>query len=129
MRIAREIVEQGFREADLVLEHTFRIPARHQGYLEPHAGAVAIDGDGRVQVWASVKNPFGVRSQLSKALGVPEERIRMNVVNVGGEFGGKGDGVDLTVAYFLAQKSGKAGQDRQHLRRRVEREQSRRTPR
>ena len=100
-------VEQGFRQADLVLEHTFRIPARHQGYLEPHAGTVAIDGDGRVQVWASVKNPFGVRSQLSKALGLPEERIRMNVVNVGGEFGGKGDGVDLTVAYFLAQKAGK----------------------
>jgi CO/xanthine dehydrogenase Mo-binding subunit len=100
-------VEKGFREADLVLEHTFRIPARHQGYLEPHAGTVAIDGDGRVQVWASVKNPFNVRSQLSKALEVPEERIRMNVVNVGGEFGGKGDGVDLTVAYFLARESGK----------------------
>jgi CO/xanthine dehydrogenase Mo-binding subunit len=100
-------LEKGFREADLVLEHTFRIPARHQGYLEPHAGAVAIDRDGRVQVWASVKNPFGVRSQLSKALSVPEERIRMNVVNVGGEFGGKGDGADLTVAYVLAQKSGR----------------------
>jgi CO/xanthine dehydrogenase Mo-binding subunit len=100
-------VERGFRAADLVLEHTFRIPARHQGYLEPHAGTVAIDGDGRVQVWASVKNPFGVRSQLSKALSVPEERIRMNAVNVGGEFGGKGDGADLTVAYVLAQKSGR----------------------
>jgi CO/xanthine dehydrogenase Mo-binding subunit len=98
-------VEKGFREAELVFEHTFRIPARHQGYLEPHAGAVAIDGEGRVQVWASVKNPFGVRSQLSKALGLPEEQIRMNAVNVGGEFGGKGDGVDLTVAYFLARAS------------------------
>jgi CO/xanthine dehydrogenase Mo-binding subunit len=90
-----------------VLEHTFRVPARHQGYLEPHAGTVAIDGDGRVQVWASVKNPFGVRSQLSKALGLSEEQIRMNVVNVGGEFGGKGDGADLTVAFFLARNSGK----------------------
>jgi CO/xanthine dehydrogenase Mo-binding subunit len=100
-------VERGFRAADLVLEHTFRIPARHQGYLEPHAGTVAIDGDGRVQVWASVKNPFGVRSQLSKALSVPEERIRMNAVNVGGEFGGKGDGVDLPVLYFLAEKAGR----------------------
>jgi CO/xanthine dehydrogenase Mo-binding subunit len=100
-------VERGFREAALVLEHTFRIPARHQGYLEPHAGVVAIDGDGRVQVWASVKNPFGVRSQLAKTLSVPEERIRMNVVNVGGEFGGKGDGADLTVACVLAQRSGR----------------------
>jgi carbon-monoxide dehydrogenase large subunit len=100
-------VEAGFLAADLVLEHTFQIPARHQGYLEPHAATVAIEPDGRVRVWASVKNPFGVRSQLAKCLAVAEERIRMNPVNVGGEFGGKGDGVDLPVLYFLAQKSGR----------------------
>jgi CO/xanthine dehydrogenase Mo-binding subunit len=99
-------VEAGFRDADLVMEHTFQIPARHQGYLEPHAATVAIEPHGRIQVWASVKNPFGVRSQLAKCLAVAEERIRMNPVNVGGEFGGKGDGVDLPVLYFLAAKTG-----------------------
>ena len=31
----------------------------------------------------------------------------MNVVNVGGEFGGKGDGVDLPILYFLAEKTGR----------------------
>src|SRR5574341_2286601 len=100
-------VEQGFRAADLVFEHTFNVPARHQGYLEPHAATVASEADGRVQVWAGVKNPSGVRSQLSKCLGMPEERIRMNVVNVGGDFGGKGDGVDLPILYFLAEKTGR----------------------
>ena len=100
-------VETGFREADLVLEHTFRVPARHQGYLEPHAATVAIASDGRIQVWASVKNPFNVRSQLAKCLSVAEDRIRMIPVNVGGEFGGKGDGVDLPVLYYLAQKTGR----------------------
>jgi CO/xanthine dehydrogenase Mo-binding subunit len=99
-------VEAGLRAADLVLEHTFTIPARHQGYLEPHAATLSIETDGRIQVWASVKNPFNVRTQLAKCLGIAEERIRMNPVNVGGEFGGKGDGVDLPVLYFLAQKSG-----------------------
>ncbi|HTN72250.1 MAG TPA: molybdopterin cofactor-binding domain-containing protein, partial [Methylomirabilota bacterium] len=44
-------VDKGFREADVILEHTFQIPGRHQGYLEPHAGMVSIEGDGRVQVW------------------------------------------------------------------------------
>ena len=98
-------VEQAFRQADLVLEHTFRIPARHQGYLEPHAAIVSIAADDRIQVWVSAKNPFGVRSQMAKALNIPEERICVNVVNVGGEFGGKGDAIDLPIAYFLAQKS------------------------
>ena len=100
-------VEKGFRDSDLVLEHTFRIPARHQGYLEPHAATVALEPDGRIQVWSSVKNPFNVRDQLSKCLSIAAERIRMNPVNVGGEFGGKGDGVDLPVLYFLAQKTGR----------------------
>ena len=100
-------VEKGFREADLVLEHVFHIPGRHQGYLEPHAALVAIDPDGRIQVWISAKNPFGVRSQLAKCLQLPEERIRINVVNVGGEFGGKGDGIDLPIAYFLSQRTGR----------------------
>src|ERR1044071_5370062 len=100
-------VESGFREADLVLEHTFRIPARHQGYIEPHASIVCIESDGRIQVWTSAKNPFGVRTQLANAIGVAEERIRINVVNVGGEFGGKGDAVDLPIAYLLAQQSGR----------------------
>jgi carbon-monoxide dehydrogenase large subunit len=100
-------VERGFRAADLVLEHTFRIPARHQGYLEPHAGVVAIGSDGRIEVWASVKQPFNTRAQLAKTLEVAEERIRVNVVNVGGEFGGKGDAADLPIAYFLARQSGR----------------------
>ncbi|MFQ5851741.1 MAG: xanthine dehydrogenase family protein molybdopterin-binding subunit, partial [Candidatus Binatia bacterium] len=100
-------VEQGFREADLVLEHTFRIPGRHQGYIEPHAGVVAIEPDGRIQVWASTKNSFGTRTQLARAIGVPEGRIRLNTVNVGGEFGGKGDALDLPVAYFLVEQSGR----------------------
>lgn len=99
--------EEGFRNADLVLEHTFHVPARHQGYLEPHAAVVSIDPDGRIQVWASVKNPFGVRTQLAKCLSISESRIRMNPVNVGGEFGGKGDGIDLPTLYFLAQKTGR----------------------
>jgi len=100
-------VEEGFRQADLVLEHTFHVPARHQGYLEPHAASVALSNDGRIDVWASVKNPFTVRGQMAKCLGIEESKIRMNVVNVGGEFGGKGDGVDLPILYFLAQKTGR----------------------
>lgn len=100
-------VEEGFSQADMVLEHTFNIPARHQGYIEPHAAIVSIEAGERIQVWVSAKNPFGVRSQMAKALSIPEERICVNVINVGGEFGGKGDAMDLPIAYFLAQKSGR----------------------
>jgi CO/xanthine dehydrogenase Mo-binding subunit len=99
--------EAGFAEADLVLEHTFRVPSRHQGYLEPYASVVEIDEAGRVQVWCSSKAPFRVRIQLAQALGIPEEKIRVNVVAVGGDFGGKGDARDLPIAYLLAEQTGR----------------------
>jgi CO/xanthine dehydrogenase Mo-binding subunit len=100
-------IERGFGEADLIFEHTFRVPARHQGYLEPHASVVAIESGGKVTAWTSAKNPFGVRAQTAKAVGVAENDIAIQPINVGGEFGGKGDACDLPVAYFLAQKSGR----------------------
>jgi carbon-monoxide dehydrogenase large subunit len=99
--------EQGFREVDLVLEHTFWIPARHEGYIEPHACLVAIDDDQRIQVWISAKAPFRARSQLAKAIGVPEERILVHAIQIGGDFGGKGDAVDAPIAYLLARETGR----------------------
>ncbi len=99
-------LEQGFRDSDLVLEHTFRIPGRHQGYIEPHAAVVEVDPDGKIQVWCSTKHPFGNRTQMAKTLDRPEESICFNAVNLGGEFGGKGDAPDAAVGYFLAKQTG-----------------------
>ncbi len=96
-------VAQGFREADVVLEHSFSVPSRHQGYLEPYASVISIDDDGRVQAWCSSKAPFRARRQLAQAVGLPEEQIRVNVVAVGGDFGGKGDARDLPIAYLLSK--------------------------
>ena len=119
-------VEQGFREADVTLEHTFRVPGRHQGYLEPHAGLLAIDPDGRLQVWACTKDTFRTRRMLAGAIGVEPDRIRVHPVNVGGEFGGKGDARDLPIAFFLARESGRPVKIVMNLRGRADRQQPRR---
>jgi CO/xanthine dehydrogenase Mo-binding subunit len=100
-------VEAGFREADRVFEHTFRSQLAHQGYLEPHAGVVAIDEDGRIQVWASNKMPFRLKELLAHALQVPPARIRVNLTPIGGDFGGKGSLMDLPLAYHLARATGR----------------------
>ena len=100
-------VEAGFREADRIFEHTFRTQLAHQGYLEPHAGVVAIDGDGRVQVWASNKMPYRLKELMSHALRLPKEQIRVNLTPIGGDFGGKGSLMDLPLAYHLARATGR----------------------
>jgi CO/xanthine dehydrogenase Mo-binding subunit len=96
-------VEAGFRQADVILEHTFSVPSRHQGYLEPFTSIISIDDEGRIQAWCSSKAPFRARLQLAQALGLQDEQIRVNVVSVGGDFGGKGDARDLPIAYLLAK--------------------------
>ena len=94
---------EGLRQADVILEHSFSVPSRHQGYLEPFASVISIDDDGRIQAWSSSKAPFRARLQLAQAMGLQDEDIRVNVVSVGGDFGGKGDTRDLPVAYLLAK--------------------------
>jgi CO/xanthine dehydrogenase Mo-binding subunit len=107
LRFALGDVEAGFREADRIFEHTFRTQLAHHGYLEPHAGVVAIDDDGRVQVWASNKMPFRLKELLAHALQLPKEQIRVNLTPIGGDFGGKGSLMDLPLAYHLARVTGR----------------------
>jgi CO/xanthine dehydrogenase Mo-binding subunit len=98
-------IEKGFAEADLVLEHTFRMPIHHQGYLEPQSFLVKIDDDGKVNAWASTKGPFGTRGQFAKAVGIPASQIRLQAVHVGADFGGKSGAGELPICYFLAKQA------------------------
>lgn len=100
-------VTAGFREADLVLEHTFKTGLAHQAYIEPHSVVVSVDGSGRVDIWASCKAPFRVKSHLSRQLEIPKEQIRVHVVAVGGDFGGKGSLMDTPICYHLAKSTGR----------------------
>ncbi|HET8564786.1 MAG TPA: xanthine dehydrogenase family protein molybdopterin-binding subunit [Candidatus Binatia bacterium] len=93
----------GFREADLVVEHTFKTPLAHQAYLEPHSAIVAVDASDRIDIWASCKAPFRVKLHLSRQLEIPKEQIRVHAVAVGGDFGGKGSLMDIPICYQLAK--------------------------
>jgi len=100
-------IDAGFAQADLIIENTFTVPRQHQAYLETHSCLVWIDEQGRVQVWASCKVPYQVKEQLSVALGLPKERIRLNPVAIGGDYGGKGSPMDIPLAYSLAVRTGR----------------------
>jgi len=96
----------GFKEADLILEQTFHTQLAHQAYLEPHAAVVSVDGSDRIEIWASCKAPFRLKEQLAKQLNLPKEHIRVHIVAVGGDFGGKGSLMDIPICYQLAKATG-----------------------
>ena len=100
-------LEAGFKRAARVFEHTFRTPLSHHGYIEPCACTVQVHPDGRVEVWASNKGPWGLRDQMAEDFGVPKEKIKIHIVHVGGDFGAKASLIDVPIAYFLSKATGR----------------------
>ncbi|HZA57091.1 MAG TPA: xanthine dehydrogenase family protein molybdopterin-binding subunit [Candidatus Udaeobacter sp.] len=100
-------VEEGFRLSDVVVENSFRVPAVHQAYIEPHSCLVKANGDNSAEVWASTKSPFALREQVGNAFQVAPADIVVHPCYVGGDFGGKGDANEVALCYALSKKSGR----------------------
>tara|TARA_B100000029_G_scaffold178804_2_gene176165 strand:+ start:873 stop:3089 length:2217 start_codon:yes stop_codon:yes gene_type:complete len=103
----RGSIEIGFQESEVIIEGTYSTQRTHQAYLEPHAGIVWIDEEGRVQVWAPNKAPHRLKLNLADAIGLELEKIVVHHSTIGADFGGKGSPMDIPVAYFLAKKTGR----------------------
>jgi len=99
-------MEQGLTEADHTHENTYTIAYIAHTPLEPRA-AVADWKDGRVTVWTGTQKPFGVRSDLARALNLTEDRVRVIVPDTGSGYGGKHTGEAAIEAARLAQNAGK----------------------
>ena len=74
--------------------------------MEPRA-AVAEWEDGKLTVWTATQNPFGVRGELARAFGLPDDRVRVIIPDFGGGFGGKHSGECAVEAARLARAAGK----------------------
>ena len=105
MTWGRGDIETGFRQADIIVENTFTTSSVHQSYIEPHSCVVKAAADDSAEFWSCSKVPYGVREQVANALKIPQEKFVFNPVYIGGDFGGKGDFMDLAVVYLLSKKA------------------------
>jgi len=96
----------GFKQADLIVENTFTTKQVHQAYIEPHSCVVKADESGGAEIWACSKVPYAIREQVANAVRIAPEKLVVHPVYIGGDFGGKGDFMDIAVCYFLSLKSG-----------------------
>ena len=99
-------VDTGFKDADVIVEHTYTTPKVHQGYIETHNQLVQVDGDGRMHVWAPNKAPYTTRGQIARALDIPADSIVFHPVTIGGDFGGKGSPMNIPLGYYLSKAAG-----------------------
>jgi xanthine dehydrogenase YagR molybdenum-binding subunit len=99
-------VEQGFAEADHVLEETYRTPCEIHSPLELHGSVARWDGD-RLTVWDSTQGVFGVQEQLARCLELPLSHVRVIGPYMGGGFGSKLElGKYTVIAALLARQTG-----------------------
>ena len=104
---AKGDIEQGFKESDIIFEHSFNAQLMHQAYIEPHACIVDASEGNQVNIWANNKDPYMLRDQVSAAWGVPTENIVLHPTSIGGDFGGKGSFMDVPLCYYLSKYSGR----------------------
>jgi xanthine dehydrogenase molybdenum-binding subunit len=100
-------LEQGFSQADIIVEREFNTATVHQGYIEPHNATALWNQDGRVHIWCSTQGAFTVRDATACILGLPVSQVKVTPTEIGGGFGGKIPVYLEPVAALLSKKAGR----------------------
>jgi aerobic carbon-monoxide dehydrogenase large subunit len=85
-------VDAALKAAGRIVRGRFHIPRIVPAPMEPRGAVATYDRSADLlTLWLSNQDPYRPRTQLSRVLGRPEDRIRIVVPDVGGAFGSKGN--------------------------------------
>jgi CO/xanthine dehydrogenase Mo-binding subunit/aerobic-type carbon monoxide dehydrogenase small subunit (CoxS/CutS family) len=88
--IRRGDIAEAFSHCSVVVEETYTTPFIEHAFLEPESGIAFPTEDG-VMLQMGTQCAFDDRTQLSEILALPEDKIRVVQLPMGGAFGGKED--------------------------------------
>ncbi len=98
-KIRKGDVLSASKQAEVVVEGTYRTPWQEHAYLQPEAGLAYLDEEGRVTVESGGQWTHADREGIAHALGLPDDQVRVIYPAIGGAFGGR---EDLSVQIVLA---------------------------
>jgi xanthine dehydrogenase molybdenum-binding subunit len=107
IKVRKGDMEAGFASADVILEHPYHTPTTDHAFLEPECSIAVPLPDGRMEVYVGSQIPYQDRTQVARALGWPEARVRIVGQLMGGGFGGKEDVMGQIHAAMLANVTGR----------------------
>ncbi len=102
IKVRKGNMEQGFADADVVMEHTFHTAITDHAFLEPECSIAVPLENGRMEIYVGSQIPYQDREQVARILGWPEDRVRIVGQLMGGGFGGKEDITGQVHAAMLA---------------------------
>ncbi len=95
--------DEGFDEAEVIVEEEFNYPFGSCSALEPHGSIVWFKEDKTIDVWSTSICPFIIREDLAHAYHIPVADVRVRIPDLGGCFGYKSDiTVEQTIAYIAS---------------------------
>ncbi len=98
--------EQGFKDADFIVESKYTTQVHVHNALETH-GVVADWKPDLLTVWASTQGTASVREELASFFKLPKSQVRVITEFMGGGFGAKfGPGNPGVVAAALSKQTG-----------------------
>jgi xanthine dehydrogenase YagR molybdenum-binding subunit len=104
---SRGNIDRGFAEAEVSIERTYKTAIEIHQTAETHASVAKWDED-ELTVWDSTQAIFSVRDGLAEALGIPETKVRVIKMYMGGGFGSKLDVNEHTIVVAkLARETGR----------------------
>ena len=101
-------IDQGFKEADVIVEREYRTRTVHQGYIEPHSATALWTTNDRMTLWCSSQGHFQMGERTAAVLGIPPSKIKVVPMEIGGGFGGKTTIYLEPVAALLSKRTGQA---------------------
>jgi len=108
IEITKGSLEEGFRDADVIVEGEYRTGHQEQLYIETNGMIAVPDGKG-MTVYGSLQCPYYVHRALKVLLGMSDEQVRVIQTETGGGFGGKEEYPSHIACHaaLLARKSGR----------------------
>jgi len=94
-------------DCEEVLDHAYHMKSFNQAMMETFRTYTGFDRYGRLHVISSTQIVFHVRRILSRALGIPKSRIRVEKPRIGGGFGAKQTAVCEVYPAFVTLKTGR----------------------
>lgn len=98
-------LDEGFGEADLIVEEEYHCPPVQHVPLEPHVSVARYEA-GQLTVWSSTQSPYAVRDMLAQIFRLPLTSVRVITQTLGGGYGSKLYGKLEPITALLARKSG-----------------------
>jgi isoquinoline 1-oxidoreductase beta subunit len=100
-------VEQALGAAAQIVEASYYYPFVSHANMEPQNCTALMHESGRLELWAPSQNPRGGRELIAQTLGIPEDRIHVNLTRIGGGFGRRLRHDAMVEAAWIAREVGK----------------------